>query len=72
MFECNPQSFAYTCYVMHTQAIEDVINELARRPDANDVQVQRQIFTAYGINMDALTPQEIRYIESEVSKRWVS
>lgn len=71
VFERNPQSFAYTCYVMYTQAIEDVINELAHRPDANDVQVQRQVFSAHDVNMDALTSYEIKYIESEVSKRWM-
>ena len=64
------QSFAYTCYAMHTQAIEDVINELAREPNPNDIYRQREICAAYGIDLDALTTQEIAYMESEVAKRW--
>ena len=74
---CHPGvsacDLAYTCYVIHTQALEDAINELARRSDvANSIEMQRQILAAYGINIDALTTQEIQYIESEVAKRWES
>lgn len=65
------QNFAYTCYAMHTQAIEDVINELAREPNPNNAERQRAICAAYGINLDALTSQEIQYMEREVAKRWV-
>ena len=70
---CHPGveacDFLFTCYAMNTQAIEDVINALARCEDPNDADMQRRIFESYNLCMDVLTSDEINYIEKEVAKR---
>lgn len=66
------QDMAFTCYAMHTQAIEDIIEDLVNSIDPNDYNIQQKIFQKHGVNMSSLTMQEIQYIEREVSKKWVS
>lgn len=70
---CHPGvdtcDFLFTCYAMKTQAVEDVINALARCEDPNDADTQRRIFATHDLCLDVLTPAEIDYIEREVAKR---
>lgn len=70
---CHPNdpicNLLYTAYAAETQAIEDIINELARCSDPNDFQVQQAIYDAHGVNIDYLTDREIHYIENEIVKR---
>jgi hypothetical protein len=63
-------NFVFTAYAATTQMLEDVINALAREPDPNDIDIQRQICYRYGLNLDFLTDGEIAYVEREVARKW--
>jgi hypothetical protein len=58
---------AFACYAMHKDAIEAFIYRLARAPEPNDTDTQREIADEIGLNWQALTPDEIEYIERRVS-----
>ena len=61
---------AFACYAMHKDAIEAFIYRLACEADPNDTDTQREIADEVGLNWQLLTPDEIEYIEKEVSRRW--
>lgn len=61
---------AFACYAMHKDAIEAFIYRLARETDPNDTDTQREIADEVGLNWQLLTPDEIEYIEKEVSRKW--
>ena len=61
---------AFACYAMHKDAIEAFIHRLARTPDPNDTDTQREIADEVGLDWQLLTPDEIEYIEKEVANRW--
>ena len=61
---------AFACYAMHKDAIEAFIYRLARTPDPNDTDTQREIADEVGLDWQLLTPDEIEYIEKEVANRW--
>lgn len=61
---------AFACYAMHKDAIEAFIYHLARKADPNDTDTQREIADEVGLNWQLLTPDEIEYIEKEVSRKW--
>lgn len=63
-------NFVFTAYAASTQMIDDVVNALAREPNPNDIDIQRQICHRHGLNLDFLTDGEIAYMEREVAKRW--
>lgn len=58
---------AFACYAMHKDAIEAFIYRLARAADPNDTDTQRALADEVGLNWQALTPDEIEYIERRVS-----
>lgn len=60
---------AFTCYAIHQQTIDDIVEELARAADPNDEATQHEIFEMLNVDMDLLTDYEIAYIERKVSKR---
>jgi len=61
---------AFACYAIHKDAIEAFIYRLARASEPNDTDTQREIADEVGLNWQMLTPDEIEYIEREVSRRW--
>ena len=61
---------AFACYAMHKDAIEAFIYRLAREADPNDTDTQREIANEVGLDWHMLTPDEIKYIEREVARRW--
>ena len=61
---------AFACYAMHKDAIEAFIYRLAREADPNNTDTQREIADEVGLNWQLLTPDEIEYIEKEVSRKW--
>jgi hypothetical protein len=60
----------FACYAMHKDAIEAFIRKLAFAADPNDTDTQRRIARDVGLDWQALTSDEIEYIEREVSKYW--
>jgi hypothetical protein len=58
---------AFACYAMHKDAIEAFIYRLARAPEPNDTDTQREIADEVGLDWQMLTPDEIEYIERRVS-----
>lgn len=60
--------FAFTMYAAHTQQIEDFIDALAATSDPNDYSNQCAVAECVGLNLNSLTSDEIKYIESEVSR----
>lgn len=61
---------AFACYAIHKDAIEAFIQRLIFADDPNDTDTQRGIADEVGLNWQLLTPDEIEYIEKEVSRRW--
>ena len=57
----------FACYAMHKDVIETFIYRLARTPDPNDTDTQRELADEVGLNWQLLTPDEIEYIERRVS-----
>lgn len=67
MFFADP---GFACYAMHKDAIEEFIRKLAFATDPNDTDTQRRIAREVDLDWQALTSDEIEYIEREVSKYW--
>ena len=61
---------AFACYAMHKDTIEAFIRRLAFADDPNDTDTQRKLADEVGLDWHLLTPDEIEYIEREVSRRW--
>jgi hypothetical protein len=61
---------AFACYAMHKDTIEAFIQRLIFTDDPNDTDTQRELADEVGLNWHLLTPDEIEYIEREVSRRW--
>jgi hypothetical protein len=55
---------------MHKDAIEAFIQRLVFADDPNDTDTQRALADEVGLDWHMLTPDEIEYIEREVSRRW--
>ena len=67
---CDMNNTAFSAYAYHEQQIEDFIEALAASPDPNDGAAQVRIAASIGISPNSLTPDELRYIEREVEKRY--
>ena len=67
---CDMNNTAFSAYAYHEQQIEDFIEALAASPDPNDGAAQIRIAASVGISPNSLTPDELRYIEREVEKRY--
>ena len=67
---CDMNNTAFSAYAYHEQQIEDFIEALAASPDPNDGTAQVRIAASIGISPNSFTPDELRYIEREVEKRY--
>lgn len=67
MFFADP---GFACYAIHKDSIEEFIRKLVFATDPNDTDTQQCIAREVGFDWQALTFDEIEYIEREVSKYW--
>ena len=49
--------------------MEKIIRLLAETDDPNNLEVQNNIFTSVGLNIEDLTSAEIQYMENEIARR---
>lgn len=63
---------AFSAYAYHQTCIDDYIERLAVADDPNDSVTQTNLLYAAGLSPDALTSDDIEYIEKEVSERYAS
>ena len=63
-------NLAFSAYAYHQSAIDDYVGLLAAADDPNDSYTQTSLLYQVGLSPDALTSDDIEYIEREVSKRY--
>lgn len=65
-----PMNFtAFNAYAYHQTCIDNYVDRLAAVDDPNDSATQANLLYAVGLSPDALTSDDIEYIEREVSRR---
>jgi hypothetical protein len=65
-----PMNFtALNAYAYHQTCIDNYVDRLAAADDPNDSATQANLLYAVGLSPDALTSDDIEYIEREVSRR---
>lgn len=62
-------STAFNAYAYHQTCIDNYVDKLAAADDPNDSLTQTNLLYAVGLSPDALTSDDIEYIEREVSRR---
>ena len=62
-------NLAFSAYAYHQSAIDDYVNLLAAADDPNDSYMQTSLLYQVGLSPDALTSDDIEYIEREVTKK---
>lgn len=67
--QCSMERLAFNAYAHHQSAIDEYINRLAAVDNPNDSATQVNLLYAAGLSPDALTSDDIEYIEREVSRR---
>ena len=60
---------AFNAYAYHQSAIDDYINLLSAADDPNDPYTQTSLLYQVGLTPDALTTEDMNYIEREVNER---
>jgi hypothetical protein len=60
---------AFNAYAYHQTRVDDYVDRLAAANDPNDGATQANLLYAAGLSPDALTSDDIEYIEREVSRR---
>jgi hypothetical protein len=60
---------AFNAYAYHQTCIDDYVNLLAAADDPNDPYTQTSLLYQVGLTPDALTSEDMNYIEREVSER---
>ena len=60
---------AFSAYAYHQSAIDDYVNLLAAADDPNDPYTQTSLLYQVGLTPDALTSEDMNYIEREVNGR---
>lgn len=61
---------AFSAYAYHQTCIDNYVERLAAADDPNDSATQANLLYAVGLSPDALTSDDIEYIEREVNKRY--
>lgn len=65
-----PMDFtAFNAYAYHQTCIDNYVDRLAAADDPDDSATQVNLLYAVGLSPDALTSDDMEYIEREVSKR---
>ena len=67
--QCPMNFTAFNAYAYHQTCIDDYVDRLAAADDPNDSATQTNLLYAVGLSPDALTSDDIEYIEREVSRR---
>lgn len=62
-------NLAFSAYAYHQSAIDDYVNLLAAADDPNDPYTQTSLLYQVGLTPDALTSEDMNYIEREVNER---
>ena len=65
-------NLAFSAYAYHQTCIDDYVERLAAADDPNDSATQANLLYAVGLSPDALTSDDIEYIEREVSERYAN
>lgn len=58
----------FMLYAYRTEICDDIAKDLAMSSDPNDPEIQKQIFSNHGINMNDLTSEEVKYIEERTEE----
>ena len=67
--QCPMNFTAFNAYAYHQTCIDNYVDGLAAADDPNDSATQVNLLYAVGLSPDALTSDDIEYIEREVSRR---
>lgn len=67
--QCPMNFTAFNAYAYHQTCIDNYVDRLAAADDPNDNATQANLLYAVGLSPDALTSDDIEYIEREVSRR---
>ena len=67
--QCPINFTAFNAYAYHQTCIDNYVDRLAEADDPNDSTTQVNLLYAVGLSPDALTSDDIEYIEREVSRR---
>ena len=67
--QCPINFTAFNAYAYHQTCIDDYVDRLAAADDPNDSMTQANLLYAVGLSPDALTSDDMEYIEREVNRR---
>lgn len=67
--QCPMNFTAFNAYAYHQTAVDDYVELLAGADNPNDPATQTSLLYQVGLTPDALTSDDIEYIEREVSNR---
>lgn len=67
--QCPINFTAFNAYAYHQTCIDNYVDRLAITDDPNDSVTQTNLLYAAGLSPDALTSDDMEYIEREVNRR---
>ena len=67
--QCPMDFTAFNAYAYHQTCIDNYVDMLAAADDPNDSATQVNLLYAAGLSPDALTSDDMEYIEREVNRR---
>ena len=67
--QCPMNFTAFNAYAYHQTCIDNYIDRLVAADDPNDSYTQTSLLYQVGLTPDALTSEDINYIEREVNER---